>query len=155
MRVLELGGGFGELARYLAAEHDCEVVSYNISADRSSTPASFARACRWSFVSRTTARRPRNRDYDRVVSVGLMEHVGPKNYRGFFELASARLKAGGLALIHTIGGNQSAAPVPIAGSQVHLPRRRHPLESRSSPVPRKACSCSRTGTTSAPTTTAR
>jgi cyclopropane-fatty-acyl-phospholipid synthase len=42
-----------------------------------------------------------------VVSIGLMEHVGPKNYRGFFEIARARLKQDGLALVHTIGGNES------------------------------------------------
>src|SRR5699024_4126055 len=46
-------------------------------------------------------------DFDRVVSVGLLEHVGPKNYRGFFEVIRARLKAGGLALVHSIGGNDS------------------------------------------------
>ena len=47
--------------------------------------------------------------YDRVVSIGLMEHVGPKNYRRFFEIARARLAPGGLALVHTIGGNVSMA----------------------------------------------
>ncbi|RFF29000.1 MULTISPECIES: cyclopropane fatty acyl phospholipid synthase [unclassified Wenzhouxiangella] len=108
MRVLELGGGFGELARYLAAEHDCEVVSYNISRQQ----VDYARQiCKGLPVDlrlqdyREAARDPG--EYDRVVSVGLMEHVGPKNYRGFFELAKARLKAGGLALVHTIGGNES------------------------------------------------
>jgi cyclopropane-fatty-acyl-phospholipid synthase len=45
--------------------------------------------------------------YDRVVSIGLMEHVGPRNYRRFFDLVSARLAPGGLALVHTIGGNLS------------------------------------------------
>jgi cyclopropane-fatty-acyl-phospholipid synthase len=45
--------------------------------------------------------------YDRVVSIGLMEHVGPKNYRRFFEIVNARLAPGGLALVHTIGGNVS------------------------------------------------
>ena len=108
MRVLELGGGFGELARYLAAEHGCEVVSYNIS-DRQ---VAFGRElCQGLPVDirqqdyREAANLSEN--FDRVVSVGLMEHVGPKNYRGFFQLTRARLKAGGLALIHTIGGNTS------------------------------------------------
>jgi len=108
MRVLELGGGFGELARYLAAEHDCEIVSFNISRQQ----VDYARRlCRGLPVD------VRLQDYreamnetggfDRVVSVGLMEHVGPKNYRGLFELVGARLKSGGLALLHTIGGNSS------------------------------------------------
>ena len=108
MCVLELGGGFGELARFLAAEHECEVVSYNISSQQ----VEYARKlCEGLPVDirqqdyRETANE--SRKYDRVVNIGLMEHVGPKNYRGFFELAQARLKAGGLALVHTIGGNVS------------------------------------------------
>ena len=112
MRVLELGGGFGELARYLAAEHECEVVSYNISRRQ----VEYARAlCEGLPVE---IRHQDYRDamdeigeYDRVVSVGLMEHVGPGNYRDFFEIVRARLKAGGLALVHTIGGNRRRTTV--------------------------------------------
>lgn len=108
MRVLELGGGFGELARYLAAEHQCEVVSYNISSRQveygrrlcSGVPVE---------IRQQDYREAANEsdEYDRVVSVGLMEHVGPKNYRGFFDVAKRALRPGGLALVHTIGGNQS------------------------------------------------
>jgi cyclopropane-fatty-acyl-phospholipid synthase len=108
MRILELGGGFGELARFLAAEHQCEVVSYNISRRQ----VDYARGlCEGLPVDvRLQDYREAANDaaeYDRVVSIGLMEHVGPKNYRGFFELAKSRLKPGGLALVHTIGGNVS------------------------------------------------
>ena len=108
MCVLELGGGFGELARFLAAEHECEVVSYNISSQQ----VEYARKLCENLpvdIRQQDYREAANesRKYDRVVSIGLMEHVGPKNYRGFFELAQARLRAGGLALVHTIGGNVS------------------------------------------------
>lgn len=108
MKVLELGGGFGGLARHLAVHHGCHVVSYNISRAQ----VEFAREwCRGLPVEfrlqdyREAASDPTT--YDRVVSVGLMEHVGPKNYRGFFELAAARLAPAGLLLVHTIGGNVS------------------------------------------------
>jgi cyclopropane-fatty-acyl-phospholipid synthase len=108
MSVLELGGGFGGLARHLAIHHGCRVVSYNISREQ----VEFARAwCDGLPVEfrlqdyREAASDPQT--YDRVVSIGLMEHVGPKNYRSFFELARARLAPGGLALVHTIGGNVS------------------------------------------------
>jgi len=108
MRILELGGGFGELARYLAAERGCEAVSYNISRRQ----VDYARQrCEGLPVE---IRRQDYRDaaasdraFDRVVSVGLMEHVGPTNYRGFFELIRSVLKPEGLALVHTIGGNVS------------------------------------------------
>jgi len=108
MTVLELGGGFGELARVLAQDYGCRVVSYNISRAQ----VEFARGrCAGLPVEfrmrdyREAAADPSN--YDRVVSIGLMEHVGPLNYRGFFELAAARLAPGGLCLVHTIGGNVS------------------------------------------------
>jgi len=105
MRVLELGGGFGELARFLAAEHGCEVVSYNIS-DRQVEYA--RRICDGLPVEiRQQDYREANGQFDRVVSIGLMEHVGPKNHRGFFRIARACLAPGGLALVHTIGGNLS------------------------------------------------
>jgi len=108
MRVLELGGGFGELARYLAAEYGCEVVSYNISRQQ----VDYARRlCKGLPVDIRLEDYREAADlsdpFDRVVSVGLMEHVGPRNYRGFFKLVKTRLKAGGLALVHTIGGNES------------------------------------------------
>lgn len=108
MTVLELGGGFGGLARHLAQRHECRVVSYNISRAQ----VEFAREwCRGLPVEfrlqdyREAASDPAV--YDRVVSIGLMEHVGPKNYRRFFEIAAERLAPGGLLLVHTIGGNVS------------------------------------------------
>jgi len=108
MTVLELGGGFGGLARHLASRYQCRVVSYNISRAQ----VEFARAwCAGLPVEfRLQDYREATSDpavYDRVVSIGLMEHVGPKNYRHFFEIAHARLAPGGLALVHTIGGNVS------------------------------------------------
>ena len=108
MRVLELGGGFGELARFLAAEHQCEVVSYNISGRQ----VEFARRLCGDLPVEIRQQDYREAvgesgQYDRVVSIGLMEHVGPRNYRSFFKLVKTRLKDGGLALLHTIGGNVS------------------------------------------------
>lgn len=108
MSVLELGGGFGELARFLAESHGCRVVSYNISeaqvefarARSAGLPVEFRLQDYREAASDTAS-------YDRVVSIGLLEHVGPKNYRGLFELAAQRLAPGGLCLLHTIGGNVS------------------------------------------------
>src|SRR5206468_3163780 len=45
--------------------------------------------------------------FDRVVSIGLCEHIGYKNYRSFLNLAHRRLKDRGLFLLHTIGANAS------------------------------------------------
>ena len=48
-----------------------------------------------------------NGTFDRIVSVGMFEHVGPKNYRKYFEVAHRNLKEDGLFLLHTIGSNNN------------------------------------------------
>lgn len=108
MTVLELGSGFGGLARFIAAEYGCRVVSYNVSREQ----VEYARRLCAGLPVRTELRDYRQaRDeaarFDRVVSVGLCEHIGYKNYRGFLELAAAKLRPGGLFLLHSIGSNQS------------------------------------------------
>lgn len=108
MKVLELGGGFGGFAHFAASEYGCEVVSYNISKEQvaygrekcGNLPVRFEQK-----DYRDAANEPEQ--FDRVASIGLCEHIGPKNYRAFFDLARRCLKDGGLFLMHTIGGNVS------------------------------------------------
>jgi len=108
MAVLELGGGFGGLARFLASEYGCKVVSYNISAEQIAYARDLCRGLSVRFEQRDyreAAKEPE--DFDRVVSIGLCEHIGYKNYRSFLNFVHAKLKDGGLFLLHTIGGNVS------------------------------------------------
>jgi cyclopropane-fatty-acyl-phospholipid synthase len=108
MRVLELGSGFGGLARYMAHEYGCEVVSYNISREQVAFGREMCEKLPVRFEQkdyREAAREPGG--FDRVVSIGLCEHVGYKNYRTFLQLAHRQLRDGGLFLLHTIGANES------------------------------------------------
>ena len=108
MRVLELGGGFGGFAHFAAAEYGCEVVSYNISREQVAYGRELCKGLPVRFELkdyREAANEPMQ--FDRVVSIGLCEHIGNKNYRGFMELAHSRLKEKGLFLLHTIGANES------------------------------------------------
>jgi cyclopropane-fatty-acyl-phospholipid synthase len=108
MQILELGGGFGGLARFLASQYGCRVVSYNISAEQVAYARELCRGLPVRFEQKDYREAANEPDtFDRVVSVGLCEHIGPKNYRAFLELVSAKLEAGGLFLLHTIGGNAS------------------------------------------------
>jgi len=107
-KVLELGGGFGTLARFMARNFGCEVVSYNISHEQVAFGKELCKGLPVRFEEkdyREAAGEPQQ--FDRVVSVGLCEHVGPRNYRTFLDLAHGRLRDGGLFLLHTIGTNQS------------------------------------------------
>ncbi len=108
MRVLELGGGFGGFARFAAEEYGCEVVSYNISRQQVEYAREWCRGLRVRFEQRDYREARKEPElFDRVVSVGMCEHIGPKNLRIYLETAERRMKPEGLFLLHTIGANES------------------------------------------------
>lgn len=108
MRVLELGSGFGGFAQFAASEYGCEVVSYNISRAQVSFARELCKGLPVRFeIKDYRDAQQENGCFDHVVSVGLCEHIGHKNYRTFFETAHSQLKPKGLFLVHTIGGNES------------------------------------------------
>ncbi len=105
-RLLDIGCGWGGLARFAAEEYGCSVVGVNISRQQIAFAREFCaglpveiRACDY----RTLDER-----FDKIVSVGMFEHVGSKNYAAFMGVAARCLKPGGLFLLHTIGTNVSA-----------------------------------------------
>ncbi|HYD86758.1 MAG TPA: cyclopropane-fatty-acyl-phospholipid synthase family protein [Vitreimonas sp.] len=104
-RVLDIGSGWGGLALTLAREHGAQVLGVTLSTEQLAEAR--ARAERVGLERRA---RYELRDYrevggvfDRIVSVGMFEHVGPRDYRKFFEMIAARLAADGVAVLHTIG----------------------------------------------------
>lgn len=101
-KVLELGCGWGGFARFAATRYGVEVVGYNISKEQ----VAWAREkCEGLPVDiRLSDYRDAEGSYDKVVSIGMCEHVGWKNMRSFCQLASDRLKPEGVFLLHTIGG---------------------------------------------------
>jgi len=109
MTLLELGGGFGGLAHFAAKEYGCQVVSYNISREQVAFGRDLCQGLPVRFEQkdyREAALEPGL--FDRVVSIGLCEHIGYKNHRQFMRLAHDRLKERGLFLLHTIGNNESS-----------------------------------------------
>lgn len=109
MKVLELGGGFGGLARYMAAKYGCHVTSYNISKEQVAFAKAWCKNLSVTFMETDyhNANKLPADSFDRVVSVGLLEHVGYKNYKNFFEIIAHALKESGLALVHSIGSNKT------------------------------------------------
>jgi len=110
-KVLDLGCGFGGFAKYAAENYGCEVVGVNISTEQ----VNYAReSCKnlpvKIYLSDYRDDKRYNPDqikFDKVISVGLCEHIGNKNYRAFLEIAAKNLKDDGLFILHTIGGNES------------------------------------------------
>jgi cyclopropane-fatty-acyl-phospholipid synthase len=105
MKVLDIGSGWGGLALYLAGECGADVTGLTLSteqlkvAQRRAAQAGLSDRVR--FVLRDY--REEKEQYDRIVSVGMFEHVGVGQYPAFFQQVKALLKPDGVALLHSIG----------------------------------------------------
>lgn len=105
MRVLDIGCGWGGTAQYLAERYGCEVVGVTISQEQ----VEYGRElCTDLPVDiRLQDYRDLDETFDRIISIGMFEHVGYRNYREFFRVARRNLREDGLFLLHTIGGVRS------------------------------------------------
>ncbi len=101
MRLLDIGCGWGGLARHAAKNYGCHVVGVTISQEQQSFAENLCQGL--PVEIRLQDYRQINESFDRIVSVGMMEHVGFKNYRCFMQVARRCLTKGALFLCHTIG----------------------------------------------------
>ncbi len=99
--LLEIGCGWGGLARHAAEHYGVRVTGLTVSREQQ---ALAQQRCAGLPVTIELMDYRDIRDrYDKVVSVGMFEHVGPKNYLAYFDAAVRALKDDGLFLLHTIG----------------------------------------------------
>ncbi|MCF8110135.1 MAG: cyclopropane fatty acyl phospholipid synthase [Desulfobacteraceae bacterium] len=105
MKVLDLGCGWGCFAKYAAEKYGAEVTGLTVSQEQVDLGNKMCEGLPVSIY--LDDYRNASGTYDRVVSIGIMEHVGYKNYRTYMEVANRCMKDDGIALIHTIGGNVS------------------------------------------------
>ena len=104
-RVLDIGSGWGSLAMEIAKKTQCEVVGITLSENQLKYSKKKAKEMNLEnqVQFKLTDYREINEKFDRVVSVGMFEHVGRKFYNKYFKQISNFLKDDGIALIHTIG----------------------------------------------------
>ena len=101
MRVLDIGCGWGAFGKYAAENHGVSVVGVTVSKEQ---VALGQKLCQGLPVEiRLSDFRQLNERFDRVVSVGMIEHIGYKNYRTFMKITHRCLDDDGLFLLHTIG----------------------------------------------------
>src|SRR3989338_7248942 len=104
-RVLDIGCGWGSFAKFAAEKYGASVVGITVSREQL---ALGKKACESLDVElRYQDYRDVNEKFDHIVSLGMFEHVGYKNYRSYMEVAERCLKDDGLFLLHTIGTTQS------------------------------------------------
>ena len=111
LEVLDIGSGWGGLAITLACEHGARVTGLTLSEEQLAESRARAKAAgvddrvHFELMDYRDWRRP----MDRVVSVGMFEHVGINHYTAFFRTVKAALKEDGVALIHAIGQSEGPA----------------------------------------------
>ncbi|MSU91768.1 methyltransferase domain-containing protein [Rhodobacteraceae bacterium 2CG4] len=105
MQVLDIGSGWGGLAMELAQQHAARVTGLSLSTEQ--IAAARDRAARSGLSDRVAFERRDYREergrYDRVVSVGMFEHVGRSGFDAFFATLQRVLTSDGIALVHAIG----------------------------------------------------
>jgi cyclopropane-fatty-acyl-phospholipid synthase len=106
MRVLDIGCGWGGLARHMATNHGCEVVGLTISAEQKKYADVLCAGL--PVEIRLQDYRDADGEFDRIASVGMFEHVGPKNHGAYMRAARRLLKGNGLFLLHTITANEAS-----------------------------------------------
>ena len=119
MRVLDVGCGWGSFARFAAEHYDVEVVGVTVSREQITLGQELCKdlnvELRYQDYRDVTGR------FDRIVSLGMFEHVGPKNYRTYMKVVEACLADDGLFLLHTIGTNRKADAVDPWGNKYIFP----------------------------------
>jgi cyclopropane-fatty-acyl-phospholipid synthase len=105
MRLLDIGSGWGALAKYAAENYGVNVLGVTVSSEQIKIARERCKGLPIEF--RLQDYRLLKEKFDRIVSVGMFEHVGYKNYPTYFETVTNCLKDNGLFLLHTIGGNRS------------------------------------------------
>ncbi len=104
-RVVEAGGGWGGLAIFIAKHYGVNVRSFNISKEQIAYSREWAERDGVSHLVEFVEDDFRNMtgEYDAFVSIGMLEHVGPGNYKDMGALMSRVLTPEGRGLVHTIG----------------------------------------------------
>jgi cyclopropane-fatty-acyl-phospholipid synthase len=105
MRVLDIGCGWGGTAKFAAEQYEVEVVGITVSEQQAKFGKELCRGLPLDI--RLQDYRNITGTFDRVLSIGMFEHVGYKNYTTFMHKVRRLLKDKGLFLLQTIGGNKS------------------------------------------------
>lgn len=105
MTLLDIGCGWGGLAEFAARNYGVAVHGVTISAEQQKMAQERCAGLNVNIALQDY--RELDMQFDRIVSVGMFEHVGPKNYATYFNVADRNLKPDGIFLLHTIGSNKT------------------------------------------------
>ncbi len=104
--VLELGCGWGSFAKFAAEQYGARILGVTVSKEQADLGTQLCQGL--PVELRLQDYREVQGQFDAVISIGIMEHVGYKNYHTYMDVVDRCLKKEGVAFVHTIGGNISA-----------------------------------------------
>jgi cyclopropane-fatty-acyl-phospholipid synthase len=106
-RILDVGCGWGSFAKYAAENYGVSVVGITISKEQVELGNELCKGLpvELRLLDYRDVKKAYPEPFDHIVSIGMFEHVGPKNYDVYFQTLREVLKPEGLFLLHTIGGN--------------------------------------------------
>lgn len=107
MRLLDIGCGWGSLAKYAAENYGVEVIGATISEQQALLAKERCKGL--PIEIRLRDYRDLQGKFDRIASLGMFEHVGFKNYRQYMSVVKRCLAPNGLFLLHTLGNNISVS----------------------------------------------
>jgi cyclopropane-fatty-acyl-phospholipid synthase len=112
-RVLDIGCGWGGFAKYAASTRGCEVTGISLSSEQIEYAREFTAGLPVTIRQLDYRDLPRSgiEPFDKIVIVGMIEHVGHKNYPRLMQVVHQMLKPDGLFLLHTIGNRDVTAVV--------------------------------------------
>jgi cyclopropane-fatty-acyl-phospholipid synthase len=104
-RILDIGCGWGGLAKFASERYGVEVVGITVSKEQAELAKEHCR--RLPVEIRLQDYRDLRETFDHIVSVGMFEHVGYRNYRTYMKIARSCLRDRGFFLLHTIGKHET------------------------------------------------
>lgn len=118
-KVLDIGGGWGSFAKFAAEKYGAKVVNVTVSKEQVALADELCKGL--SVENRLQDYRDVNEKFDHIVSIGMFEHVGLKNYREYMQIVNKCLKDDGIFLLHTIGRNTSGTTSSAWSSKYIFP----------------------------------
>ena len=113
-KVLDIGCGWGSLSRHFSSEYNCSVKGISLSEEQISYCLKKQKLLKNSNYLEYSLQDYRNETnfYDKIVSVGMFEHVGKPFYNAYFKKISDLLSEDGIAVMHTIGNVRTPKLTP-------------------------------------------
>lgn len=108
--ILDIGCGWGSFAKYAAEKYGVKVTGITVSREQVALGKKLCAGLPVTFLLQDY-REPIHEQFDHIVSIGMFEHVGYKNYRTFMQVARRSLKDDGLLLLHSIGHSESSVGI--------------------------------------------